>query len=625
MVGKKHNNKNKFLLVFAMFFLMANFYGQTKINFASIDSVIDGYQTQRYSWCAKEFERLKNENRSNPKILQVVFAKSSWFMASRKYNHLAELEMSRALAICNSENCYPERGIVNLINAEFYFKKNKIVKALEIVLQNNLELEKWSPNSKVLSDSYLQTVKYYNNLDCFAEAQAFLKKNIQHSKKNKFNVNLSKIYSQYGRLLRRQKKGELALKYFRKSIKNDNLNKSFSMQASTYNDMASVYIDLKDYDSAFFFLNKAKEYSAKGYVLNTDLLSLDRIVNKRIALVFEGKGMIDSALYYGKKSLKDYSGNDYFLNDQESLYRILSDCYERKKLLDSALYYKKLELSEFKSIQFLEKNNFVDMATQRAKIKFQDDAIRLLHENDKLEKRVFQKERIIVMAAILLIGLILYGFYRKKILRQVQVSLQLEQKVLRSQMNPHFIFNALVAIQNSMMNADVMESASHVAKFAKLIRQNFDFTQKDYITLAEDLDALKNYISIQKMRFGKKFEYHIDHSGIEIDKILIPPMLLQPFVENAIEHGFKGIKESGFLKIGIYSISQNRICFRIEDNGVGFKPANDNKLHSTEIFKARISMHSNQDLKSFTIMSRPEFQGTKIEFKYTIKNASSYN
>lgn len=608
-----------FLFLTLFFLLPKKGYGQSDLNFESIDSVIEGHQTERYSWCKDWLELLKRRNRGFPKTGQVVYAKSAEFMASRRLDAQAEAEMKAALSMCNGEQCYPEKGIVNMINAEYYFKHDKIVMALEIILQNNLELEKWSPSSKVLSDSYLQTAKYYNNLDFYEKAKDYLKKTIQHSGKIKYNVNLSKVCNQLGRILRRQKKSNEALKYFRRSIINDDLHKNFSLHAATYNNMAAVFIDLKNYDSACFYLRKAKKYAATGYVLNTDLLGLKATVNKRMALVFIRKNAIDSALYYGKKALNYYQGNSYFFNDQESLYGILSECHEKKSVHDSALYYRKLELNELKSVRFLEKKELVDKTTQQARIKFQGEAIRLLKDKNQLEKELFQSERIIVFVILLLIALVLYGYYRKNILRQEQAALQLEQKVLRSQMNPHFIFNALVAIQNSMMDNNILASASHVAKFAKLIRQNFDFTQKEYITLEEDLDALKNYIAVQKMRFGQKFDCFIDSGDVEIETILIPPLLLQPFVENAIESGFKGIKEFGILKIEIFTISKGKIGFCITDNGVGFKVVKDDKLHSTEIFKARLSLHSPGDLNSFTIVSRPEFEGTKIAFKYTVK------
>ena len=94
-------------------------------------------------------------------------------------------------------------------------------------------------------------------------------------------------------------------------------------------------------------------------------------------------------------------------------------------------------------------------------------------------------------------------------LKLKQDKLILEQKVLQSQMNPHFIFNALTSIQKTIFDNDPVKSASYISKFATLIRQNFEFVDKKEIFLSEDLDALKNYIETQQLRFDDKFNYSI--------------------------------------------------------------------------------------------------------------------
>lgn len=116
----------------------------------------------------------------------------------------------------------------------------------------------------------------------------------------------------------------------------------------------------------------------------------------------------------------------------------------------------------------------------------------------------------------------------------------MEQKLLRAQMNPHFIFNALAAIQNITLEGDPLKSSQHIAKFAKLIRQNFDYVRKDKISLDKEISMITNYIETQRLRFNNVFNYQIDISGVDDStKVFIPPMLLQPFVENAIEYGVK--------------------------------------------------------------------------------------
>ncbi|HHH49635.1 MAG TPA: sensor histidine kinase, partial [Saprospiraceae bacterium] len=158
-----------------------------------------------------------------------------------------------------------------------------------------------------------------------------------------------------------------------------------------------------------------------------------------------------------------------------------------------------------------------------------------------------------------------------------------------------------------------LKSASYLSRFAKLIRQNFDFIDKKRIVLSEEIDALENYLETQKMRYNDKFDYVINiFDNVDTHAIEIPPLLLQPFVENAIEHGFKRINETGKLAITIFK-QQNSVCFEIKDNGIGFEnPKNDNKKHAIDIFLKRLKLRGLDEEKSFKISTTE--QGTTVKF-----------
>jgi ligand-binding sensor domain-containing protein len=175
---------------------------------------------------------------------------------------------------------------------------------------------------------------------------------------------------------------------------------------------------------------------------------------------------------------------------------------------------------------------------------------------------------------------------------------EFEMKALRAQMNPHFIFNAINSIQNYMLDNDVDAALSYLSDFAKLIRITLDNVSKKRITLEDELEYLKYYLSLEQMRFDKKFETEIilprDSENL---KILIPPMIIQPYIENSIKHGFSNINKGGKIKIK-FSISDDNIlkCI-VEDNGIGREKSRDlnknNKSHkskSTFITKERLAL-----------------------------------
>ncbi len=149
----------------------------------------------------------------------------------------------------------------------------------------------------------------------------------------------------------------------------------------------------------------------------------------------------------------------------------------------------------------------------------------------------------------------------------------MEMKALRAQMNPHFIFNVLNSIQYFITHEDTDNAQYYMSKFAKLVRQTLDNSRSTFITLADELSLLRLYIDLEKIRFEDRFDYAIRvEDNIAVNAIKIPNMLLQPYVENSIKHGFRGKQENYFLDISISMDKGNIICV-IEDNGIGREQA----------------------------------------------------
>jgi len=216
-----------------------------------------------------------------------------------------------------------------------------------------------------------------------------------------------------------------------------------------------------------------------------------------------------------------------------------------------------------------------------------------------------EKERYIIIAlggVILIIILLFIMFYRQWQLKYHQRILSLEQRLLRSQMNPHFIFNSLMNIQNFMLSNDVKKANNYLTRFARLVRAILENSREEFIPLEEEIDMLRNYLDLQKLRHNNKLDYEISvHEHIMTEDILIPPMLIQPFVENAIEHGILLKKGKGHVNI---EISQNNeyLLVIINDNGVGRKeamarrkkPQKTQRSLSTMITRERIELYNSK-------------------------------
>ncbi len=149
-----------------------------------------------------------------------------------------------------------------------------------------------------------------------------------------------------------------------------------------------------------------------------------------------------------------------------------------------------------------------------------------------------------------------------------------EQKLLRAQINPHFIFNAMNSIQYFISDNDKRNAEIYLSRFSTLMRKVLEDSKKNLLSLEEEINSLENYLQLEKLRFPEKFEYElIRDSELDIFETEVPPMIIQPFLENAIWHGLMPKNEKGFLSIKFQRQPNNIMVCTIRDNGIGRKKA----------------------------------------------------
>ena len=164
------------------------------------------------------------------------------------------------------------------------------------------------------------------------------------------------------------------------------------------------------------------------------------------------------------------------------------------------------------------------------------------------------------------------------LMRTQQKMTEVEMQALRAQMNPHFIFNCLNSINRYIVKSDQTTASLYLTKFAKLIRLILDNSNSKNVILTNELEALKLYIEMEALRFDKKFTYEIKVEGnLGTDTIELPPLIIQPYVENAIWHGLLHKEDNGHLSIRVSMNGDSMLHCIIEDNGVGREKAKELK------------------------------------------------
>jgi len=230
-------------------------------------------------------------------------------------------------------------------------------------------------------------------------------------------------------------------------------------------------------------------------------------------------------------------------------------------------------------------------------------------------------------------------FRRRQMLEETKIrntaeKLQLEHQALYAMMNPHFTFNALQSIQYFIHRQDKKAANKFLSSFAKLIRKNLESTKSDFISLSEELDRLKLYLSLEKMRFPEKFDYEVNSdAGIDLSEIQIPPMILQPFVENSIKHGIMPLDANGMIYVELHKLNDDYLSINIKDNGIGIEASkiqradrpNDHVSKGMQITLDRLALFARMTEKKYSldikeiVSEKGEVQGTQVEMIIPIK------
>ena len=300
--------------------------------------------------------------------------------------------------------------------------------------------------------------------------------------------------------------------------------------------LSEGYMELKEYDMAKTYLDSASANISKD----------SRFDN----IVFMGEQRI-------KLSLLMNDNIDNLLNE-----------YNKLTSIHNAFYNEKIK-DEFIALNTAKENEKV-LANQNKEVELANQSLRF--------------QFILILILSILFSIIGYLIYRQRRFKFEKESLQLHQRLLSSQMNPHFTSNILYNIQNQI-KSDQKSAIAYMLKFSRLLRLVLENSTQNYIQLEKELESIRKYMDLQLFRFPTKFTYDIILENMEENDLLfIPPMLIQPFIENSIEHGFSDIDYQG--KINIKLVKQNKYvnCI-IEDNGIGY---NTSKKSNKESFSTKL-------------------------------------
>lgn len=460
-------------------------------------------------------------------------------------------------------------------------------------------------------------------------------KSLELYTKNKYLVALSTINFKVGADYNALKDYTKALQYLQKSI--DLIESSdYGPNSVAYLNIAQIYI----YQNK---LDKALEYATKGLDIAKTMQNKVEINHSHIVLskIFRQQKKYDLSVSNAKEALKIGQEIEHPAEINMAA-KQLYEIYTETKETDKANTYHQLYIETKTILDNQESKNA--LLEQKLKYEYEKKELLTKAENEKKlveitsanEKNNLRKNIwLIVFASILIVlsisSFFIYKNFKQKSIINNQKNNLLKQKLLVSQMNPHFIFNSLNAIQNYIFKQDSLKAGNYLTQFSELIRMILDYSRKDYISVDAEVKLLNNYLELQKLRFENKFDFDIIiDDKIDRDSIHIPPMLAQPFIENAIEHGIFYKKDKGRVDVRLF-FDDTILIYEIEDDGVGMEEAMKlkNKLKSsyeslaTIITKERMSTLNEPSKNEIEIIDKkkinPDFSGVKVRFVVPFK------
>lgn len=375
--------------------------------------------------------------------------------------------------------------------------------------------------------------------------------------------------------------------------------------------LSDVCFKLQEYDSSVYYLRK----NITNDYVDKNLMKMENsAVFKRMGFCYRQMGQPDSAFYYFQLSVESYKEFDNLFYLAQSAFklkkfgyfeRLVTEAMNLQRKLRKPIFHEpdSLEVAELASDYYILKGDYkkaleyyklfvpknlsktynlqrIENQKMAAYNQYKYQQQKVQHE---LEERVRQEKQrrnelknITIYAgtggAGLLLLMALFSVRNKRKREVAELSEQVsstEMKALRSQMNPHFIFNALQSIQNFLLNHQSENANEYLLKFSRLMRLVLENSLHSEVPLKDDLDALELYIQLESLRFTHPVKYSITiDESIDPELVTIPPLLLQPFVENAFWHGLQYKSDEGSINIRIEKKDRAILCI-VEDNGVG--------------------------------------------------------
>lgn len=552
---------------------LGNYYGKIGQNTESIK-----YYNKAREYADKYYTKFETER--YPRIIAVQYFNIAQAYIEMSDNNLALENMLKAAKVANQYKLKPiELGCL-ITMGNLYEKLGQIEYAEKSYLEAKelaIELKDLHRTGVVYSNlgSIFNSIAEKNpkNKSAFARAKNYLEEALKIARQQNDNTSISIRLSNLGSLEKLRKNYKKAEEYLLEALNYANISKSKISQLAVMASLSQNYLALDKTKEAIETANQAIEIAKE--IKNSDNLP--------------------------------------------KLYGILEKAYTKEKDFVKALEFQKAQMESKDSLfKTSTTAKIIELQTKYETEKKQREIELLTLQNQTKEAEIKQKNYLI-LAITLGILMLLGGFFfwnRQRNLKEKQQAAEMKQRLLRAQLNPHFLFNCLNSIQRLYVDGRTSQANDFIADFAQLMRDILEKTGRTTIPLYEEIDFIEAYLSLEKRRLGDKFEYEIvmddeiRHSDMEV-----PSFIVQPLAENALLHGVLPKNQKGKIEILVDKLADESLSITIKDDGVGFyqsmQKAGKHTSRGMELIRTRLGKKGKMLIEEIKNLNQ-EILGTKV-------------
>ena len=424
-----------------------------------------------------------------------------------------------------------------------------------------------------LGDTYSAIKNYKLSVDSYKKGLEVAQKHLITPKVTDLNSKIAKVYDASGSTRKAEGYFENSLNLAAKENKKRAVEEKVTVADFQNNNRAyeaeiqlrkEVLKDVADIEKDSIITNESPLTSQKQ--------------NYKIGNAYFLKGDFENAIPYLEKSIKEADKKEDLVVKKDATKK-MADVYEDAGDYEKA-YATYKEYTEIVDELYIKKEQEISQAARFSRdIATKQNRITSLETDRQLSQSKYQltternKRQQLIIYSLLggLILLLVTAYFMYKYIKQQRLANNLlALKSLRSQMNPHFIFNALNSVNSFIASNDERTANKYLSDFSQLMRSVLENSDEDFIPLKKEIELLELYTKLEHFRFKDKFEYQIMvEDDVEVDEFQIPPMLLQPYIENAVWHGLRYKNEMGHLNIRIAKVNDDEITITITDDGIG--------------------------------------------------------